>query len=147
MVFRRIWRLLRAILHIAIITILAGCAGAVLSGCAGTTGPGLEAAAQAGAEQPETDCGRITGRVQIRILSLRSSGMRSQTTSLSRGLNSVTSAVGMSEGQVEAPDSRQARELAELQEMNARLKTLGCKSFDLDAALKDTNGGTPKPTL
>jgi len=138
---------LRALVQISAIALLAGCTGALLFGCAGTAGPGLEPAAQAGAEQPETDCGRITGRVQIRILSLRSSGARSQTTSISRGLNSVTSTIGMSEGQIEAPDARQAREIAELQEMNARLKSLGCKSFDLDATLQDTSGGTPKPTL
>jgi len=138
---------LRALIHISAIVLLAGCTGALLFGCAGTAGPGLDPAAQADADQPETDCGRITGRVHIRVLSLRSSGARSQTTSISRGLNSVTSTIGMSEGQIEAPDARQAREIAELQELNARLKSLGCKSFDLDAALQDTSGGTPKPSL
>jgi len=127
--------------------LLAGLAATALTGCTGTAGPALEQAAQAGAEQPETDCARITGRAQIRILSLRSSGARSRTTSLSRGLNSVTSTIGLSDGKLEAPDSRQPRELAELQEMNARLKSLGCKSFDIDAALADTNGPTPRPTL
>lgn len=122
-------------------------AGVALSGCAGAPGPSLEAAQQAGADQPETDCGRLTGRVQIRILSLRNSAGLSKTTSLSRGVSSLTSTVGMSEGKVEAADARQARELSELHQMNARLKSLGCKSFDIDAALKDTSGSTPRPTL
>lgn len=138
---------MRVLVQTLLMALIAGSAGALVFGCAGTSGPGLEPAAQAGAQEPETDCGRITGRVQIRILSLRNSGRLSQTTSVSKGVNSVTSMVGMSEGNLEGSSARQARDLAELKEMNERLKSLGCKSFDLDAALNDTTGGTPKPSL
>lgn len=120
----------------------------MLGGCAGTTGPvlGEAAKAQAGATQPETDCGRISGRMQVRILSLRAETSRTQPTLLSRGLQVFSTSVGATDGGSESPDGRHARELAELNAMNARLKELGCKSYDLEAELQQTDpSGTPRP--
>lgn len=84
--------------------------------------------------------------MQVRILGLRSEATRSQTTSFSRQLQSVGSSTGMTKGQALDPKSRQAQELAELQQMNEQLKKMGCKTFDLTAELQQTDYRvTPRP--
>lgn len=118
----------------------------LLPGCA--AGPQLGSAEQvsAGQQLEELDCGRITGRMQVRILSLRSEGLRTQPSALSRGLNTATTAVGLSEGLGVDPGTRQARELQELERYNTRLQELGCKSYDLQKELQQTDLlVTPRP--
>lgn len=84
--------------------------------------------------------------MQIRILSLRTEGQRSRTTAFSRELQSMGSSVGVTDGKSLDRDSRMARELAELRAMNQQLKQKGCKTYDLDAELKQKDFRvTPRP--
>ena len=83
---------------------------AVGGGCAG--GPGLSpsggAGPQAENELDGLDCGRITGRMQIRILSLRNESRRSTPSALSRGFSDATSSVGLSKSGSVDPGSRKS---------------------------------------
>lgn len=124
-------------------------ATAALAGCAGAAAPQLspqiESASLAATEQ-DLDCGRITGRMQVRILSLRSERQRTQTTALSRNLQAVGSTLGLSEGAAASPSEHQSEELAKLKAYNARLAELGCKTYDLDKELAETDmRSTPRP--
>lgn len=110
----------------------------LLSGCAGTDAPKLSTSAVGEAEE-QLDCGRITGRMKIWILSLRSDNSRSETSSLSRGLQSFGTGVGMTSGSAPDPKGSRAQKLARLEQYNNKLKELGCKSFDLQAELQQTD--------
>lgn len=84
--------------------------------------------------------------MQVRILSLRSASLRSSPTLLSRGLQSVSASLGATEEVPEDTRVQQGERFAELQAMNARLAELGCKTYDLEAELQQTDPGeTPRP--
>lgn len=110
----------------------------LLSGCAATDAPKLSTSAVGEAEE-QLSCGRITGRMKIWILSLRGDNSRSETSSLSRGLQSFGTGVGMTSGSATDPKGSRAQNLSRLEQYNNKLKEMGCKSFDLQAELQQTN--------
>ncbi len=114
-----------------------------LGGCAGTPAPKLDNASQLnGAGEPT--CGRIAGRMQVMILSLRSENQRSETTSIARQMQSIGSSFGSAAKPMDL-NSRTARDLADLKASNAKLKAMGCKTYDLEAELAQTDMSvTPK---
>ncbi len=117
----------------------------MVAGCASAGAPQLETA-QSPEQTEELDCGRIMGRMQVRILSLRSEGRRTQPTALARSMQSVGTSIGLSEGYATNPDDRYNRELAELQAYNAKLGEKGCKTYDLERELAETDlSVTPRP--
>jgi hypothetical protein len=91
-------------------------------------------AAPASAEDAEADCKRMAGRVQLRLLEVRSGMSPEQSSLLSRSLQSVGAALGGSNQGLDA-DTPLAREVAELEASNKRLAERNCRSFDIAKAL------------
>jgi len=87
-------------------------------------------------KSPEVNCGRVIGRMQVRILQIRDYDPADKTSGLSRGLQSVVTGIlgGTSAGL--NPDSQHAKDIAKLREQNAWLASQGCKTFDLDKELQ-----------
>lgn len=137
-------------------------AAALLSGCAsqglptGSTnftpasGPEAEllpAGYALSPEEAEFDCKRLAGKVQIRILELRSRLSLEETSALSRTLQSATAAtpLGGSTAGLD-PKGERARDFAMLQAYNAQLANKNCRSFDLAKALSGSDT-VPTPTV
>jgi hypothetical protein len=90
-------------------------------------------------DEQKMNCKQISGRVQIMILQLRGYGDRKQASGFSRGLQSAfvgtvgTTAIGVD------PDGAHAADLKKLQDYNQKLAGLGCKSYDLNYELQQTD--------
>lgn len=110
----------------------------LLSGCAATDAPTLSTSAVGEAEEQLT-CGRIAGRMKVWILSLRGDNARTQTSTLSRGLQTFGTGIGMTSGSAPDPKGNRAQQLARLEQYNNKLKEMGCKSYDLQAELQQTD--------
>ena len=97
-------------------------------------------------EEKEYDCKRLTGKIQIRILELRTYASQRQATTLSRTLQAASTPVfgGASSGI--DPKGEHARDLAQIDAYNRELAARDCRSFDLDAALA-SNDTPPAPTV
>lgn len=101
---------------------------------------------QMSGEELDFDCKKLTGRVQIRILQLRS-GPGRPTSALSQTMQRTTKPIfgGTLYGTDAAGQERSDR--AMLEAYNKRLREKNCKSFDLAAALASKDGDTPDPTV
>lgn len=110
----------------------------LLIGCAATNAPTLSTGNLNTAEE-ELSCGRISGRMKVWILSLRSENSRTSTSSLSQGLQFFGTGVGMTAGSAADPEGTVASKLAQLESYNNKLKEMGCKSYDLQAELQQTD--------
>ncbi len=90
-------------------------------------------------DEQKMNCKQISGRVQVLILQLRGYGDRKQASGFSRGLQSAfvgtvgTTAIGVD------PDGAHAADLKKLQDYNQKLAGLGCKSYDLNYELQQTD--------
>ncbi|MEZ5899752.1 MAG: hypothetical protein R3D51_09680 [Hyphomicrobiaceae bacterium] len=118
------------------------------AGEAGGNGGGqvITAGYQLSPEEQEYDCKRLAGHLQIRILELRSRLSDTQTSQLSRSLNTVGSATmgGSSFGL--DPKSDRARDVAQIRAYNDELVTKHCRSFDLAKAITGDDM-PPSPTV
>jgi hypothetical protein len=96
--------------------------------------------------EAEIDCKKLTGRMQIRILEMRTYAVTDQTSGLSRSMHSAGKTVfgGTSAGI--DPQGEHARDLAELEMHNRQLASQDCKSYDIQQSLagQDT---PPQPTV
>ena len=96
--------------------------------------------------EPELDCKKLTGRMQIRILEMRTFATASQTSGLSRTMHAAGKSVfgGTSAGI--DPKGEHARDYAMLESYNRQLVSQDCRSFDLQKSLagQDT---PPQPTV
>lgn len=141
--------------HVATAVLAAG----VLSGCAASieppgyaisgepqkvataaSGPSTASAAEASGyqlneEEKAADCGRLTGRMKIRIIALKDGMGRAQTSELSRSLHTATAAVGAS-GTGSDPYGDAKRDRAMLAAYNQQLAAKGCKTIDIENELK-----------
>lgn len=103
---------------------------------------------QLNAEELALDCRKLTGRMQIRILQVRSYSEKQPTSGLSKGLQSSITPVFGGTSQGMNPDAQYAVDRAQLEAYNRQLVAKGCKSYDLDAALATTDVRvTPVPTI
>ena len=100
---------------------------------------------QAPIEDKKLNCKQLSGRVQVLILQLRGFDNRKQASGFSRGLQSAFSSTVGTSAKGRDPDSQHAADLQRLQEYNQRLAASGCKSYDLDYELKQTDP-TASPT-
>lgn len=93
----------------------------------------------------ELDCKKLTGRMAVRIVQLRDYKSRTQTTAVSRAIQSTTTSLlgGTMEGT--DPDGRYARDLSQLEAYNQRLAEKDCPNFDLPTSL-DPNMTDPPRT-
>lgn len=94
---------------------------------------------QAPIEDKKLNCKQLSGRVQLLILQLRGNGSRTKSSGLSRGLQSALSATVGTTATGSDPDGQHAADLKRLQDYNQRLSAMGCKSYDLDYELKQTD--------
>ncbi len=143
------------------ILFLAFAAAALVAGCASgpndpaalsiapAAGPNdalLTTAAVVSEGEIELDCKKLTGRMQIRILEMRTFATSSQTSGLSRSLHAAGKTMfgGTSAGI--DPKGEHARDYATLESYNRQLASQDCKSFDLQQTLagQDT---PPQPTI
>lgn len=137
-------RLGQLVLLILTATALSGCAIGALdqgSGDSIVTAAGPDRARGTGAayvlssDEKEYDCKQLTGRMQIRILELRSANPALATSGLSRTLQGASTAVfGGTKAGLD-PTGEHARDLAMLEAYNRELAAKDCRSYDLDAAL------------
>lgn len=96
--------------------------------------------------EPELDCKKLTGRMQIRILETRTFATTSQTSGLSRTMHAAGKSVfgGTSAGI--DPKGEHGRDYAALENYNRQLVSQDCRSFDIQQSLagQDT---PPQPTV
>jgi hypothetical protein len=95
-------------------------------------------------DEKKFDCKKLTGKMQVRILQIRSYDTRPKASSLARTTQSVTTPIfgGTKEGL--DPDGQYRRDRAMLEAYNRELGYKKCKTFDIEAELKKTDG-TPAP--
>ncbi len=96
-------------------------------------------------EELALDCKKLTGRMAVRIVQIRDFASRSQSTSLSRGLQTAMKPAFGGLGEGADPGGRYARDRAMLEAYNQRLAEKNCANFDLDAEL-DPNAKEPPRT-
>ncbi len=98
------------------------------------------------AQEKGLDCKRLTGKIQIRILELRTYASQTQASALSRTLQAASKPVfgGTSAGI--DPNGEHARELAQIDAYNRELAAKDCRSFNLAAALASSDV-PPAPTV
>ena len=97
------------------------------------------------AEELALDCKKLTGRMQVRILQLRSSRGDIKTTALARGMQQAATPFVAGTTRGINPDGDNARDLSMLKAYNAQLAAKNCAVYDLDADLKPGATGTPHP--
>ena len=86
-------------------------------------------------EEKGIDCKRLTGRMKIRILQIRDSRSRTNSSELSRSLQLAQSQFGGSTTGID-PDAEHSRDRAMLDAYNTQLAAKGCKTLDLESELK-----------
>lgn len=112
-----------------------GYVGAETSAMTPAAGPSEAlAAAPASAEDAEADCKRLAGKVQLRLLEVRSGMSPEESSLLSRTMQSAGAVLGGSTQGLVANTSL-AREVAELDDANKQLAERNCRSFDIAKAL------------
>ena len=118
----------------------------VLPGCAGSGGPQVQPYTLT-AEEQGLDCRRLTGRMQVRLLSLRGADYKVAPTGTSATVRSAASSAFMT-GTSENAERRAAMDRPVLESYNRRLVELGCPSFDLDKELAARpSAPSPAPTI
>ena len=96
----------------------------------------------------EENCKKITGRMKLRILELRSRRAEDPTTAASRVMQQAMTPVFGGTSRGARPEAEIAADRAALEADNARLVAKGCASFDLAAALAaDPKAPSPAPTV
>lgn len=100
------------------------------------------------AEELAYDCKRLAGRMQVRLLEVRSYDPSKNGSALARTMQSATQPVvgmmlGNASGYSADPDKRHADDIAMLKAYNAQLAAKKCRTYDLEAEL----GGGKKSGL
>ncbi len=122
--------------------LMAGCASGVTSpdalSIAPAAGPNDATANAANVVtevEPEFDCKKLTGRIQIRILEMRSFATSSQSSGLSRSMHAAgQSMFGGSSVGID-PNGEHARDYALLEQYNRQLVSQDCRSFDIQKSI------------
>lgn len=96
-------------------------------------------------EDLKLDCKKLTGRIQVRILQLRSTRGDTKTTGLARGMQQAATPFVAGTTRGIDPDGDNARDLSMLKAYNGQLAVKNCPVFDLDAQLKPGATEIPHP--
>jgi hypothetical protein len=95
---------------------------------------------QLGPTELKFDCKKLTGRIQLRLLSLRDAGAVEPSSAAARAIHGVAgAALGGSTARSD-PDADKRRDRAMVEAYNRQLAAKGCKTFDLEAELKKPPG-------
>lgn len=94
------------------------------------------------------DCKKLTGRIQLRILQLRSAADRPTTSQAARTTQAIVKPVFGGSSYGIDPKQQGANDRAVMQAYNEELKRKGCPAFDLEAELSATDSKhTPRPVM
>lgn len=146
----------RALVLIACVPWLDGCATANLGDTTATASPqNAESAgtvSKAGyvlsADEQALDCKKLTGRMQLRILEIRDYNERNRTTLISRAFQSGSTTVFGGPKAGLDPEGAYAKDRAALEAYNQQLAAKGCKTYDLESELQPQDfRATPTPTI
>jgi hypothetical protein len=131
----------RCSIFVSVGLVVATTAGlAVLSSAAAQTRPAA-VAYELSKEELSLDCRKLTGRIKIRLLQVRSVAVRNPTTDAARNAQSlVTPIMGGTKHGVD-PSAELARDRAMIEAYNRRLAEKNCKTVDLETGLQQA----PKP--
>ena len=122
---------------------LTGCAMSGGAGAPQLTG-GLYALTE---EEKGLDCKRLTGRIQVRLLSLRGEEYKAQPSTVAQTMRTATS-TAMGTDTAKNAAARAAADRPILDAYNKRLVELGCPSFDIGKELAARpSAPTPYPTI
>jgi hypothetical protein len=119
-----------------------------LAGCAGTGGAQLiDGSYTLSEEEKALDCKRLTGRIQVRLLSLRGEDYKVQPSEISQSMRTAAStALGSDTAKNAAARATNDRPI--LDAYNKRLVELGCPSFDIGKELAARpSAPTPAPVI
>ncbi len=118
--------------------------GLIAAACASTAPAtvGASLAEQGVAEEDEFDCEKLTGRMQIRILELRSQHASQKASGLSKGMESIIKPI-LSGGTPTDFDARTVADVRQLKDDNDKLAANDCPAFDLE---KDLTARPSAPT-
>ncbi|MGL4397746.1 MAG: hypothetical protein ACRCS9_14495 [Hyphomicrobium sp.] len=141
----------RLILALFALALLSGCAAkssqtaglAILPGSVPGPADDTETSAK---DEAEPDCSKITGRMQVRILSLRAQTNASRTSGLSRTMQAAGKTLFGGTDAGTDPDGDTAQAIEQLKGFNSKLVAMDCRSFDLNATLAGTDT-PPQPTI
>ncbi len=97
-------------------------------------------------EDLKLDCKKLTGKIQLGILQLRSERGGAKTTDLSRNLQQAATPFVAGSTHGINPEGDQARQYSQLKAYNGQLAAKNCPVYDLDAQLKPGATDTPRPT-
>lgn len=99
-------------------------------------------------KEQDYDCKKLTGRIQLRILQMRTHTPGAGASAVSRGMQQAMTPVFGGTRYGTDPDAEYAADRRVLEAYNRRLVEKRCKSFDLAAALSPAAGtATPRPTV
>ena len=101
---------------------------------------------QLGPAELKFDCKKLTGRIQLRLLSLRDAAAVESSSTAARAIHGAAgAALGGSIARAD-PDAERRRDRAMLEAYNKQLAAKGCKTFELEAELRKPPGlDTPAP--
>ena len=136
--------------------LLAGCAGGPSAGDAqplapqpqaGSASTAAPAAAYAlSAEEQKLDCKALTGRIHVRIRQIRDAPHRSETSTVTRTIQSIATPIYGGTTRGLDPAAELARDRAMIEAFNRRLAEKKCKTVDIEAELGGKKGpAAPAP--
>jgi hypothetical protein len=90
-------------------------------------------------DRSKLNCKQLSGRVQVLILQLRGEGNSKKSSALSVELHSMFASTVGTTATGSDPEGAHADDVKRLKDYNQRLAAMGCKSYDLDYELKQTD--------
>lgn len=142
-----LFRTLRPLAGTLMGLVVTACASATPNGSGGPPALAADGSYALSAEEKALDCGRLTGRMQVRLMSLRGADYKVGPSGTASAMRTVTStAFGTKTGS--NADARVAADRPLLEAYNRRLSELGCASFDIDKELAARpSAPSPAPSI
>lgn len=96
-------------------------------------------------EDLKLDCKKLTGKIQLGIVQLRSERGDKPSSELSRTMQKAATPFIAGSNYGISPEGDQARALSKIKAYNGHLAAKNCPTFDLDADLAPGASETPRP--
>jgi hypothetical protein len=101
---------------------------------------------QLGASELKLDCKKLSGRIQLRLLTLRDAASQAPSSFAARAIHGTAGAVLGGSSVRANPETELSRDRAMVEAYNRQLAAKGCKTFDIEAELRKPTGlDTPAP--
>lgn len=95
---------------------------------------------QLGPSELKFDCKKLSGRIQLRLLTLREAGSRPSSSATARAMHGAAGSIFGSSTVRADPEAEVRRDRAVVEAYNRQLAAKKCKTFDLEAELKKPAG-------